>query len=216
MRHAPPTLFLTFILAAFTLSAQQANPERPESGELIILEGWSTEDSEEEENFFNPPAVEGGSEILKDQIPVYYCLDSFFSLPVKVHIQHGTLGNLLEEVGVTSTAAIKALVTELSAWSSDKSGTYGSMQKYEDDVEKWEEEQYRLITEEVKNFKDLYDAFLEACADEGLDRDEIHETLVDFGRRITAMGTSGELDPRHKAALLVFEESDASNPLLSD
>lgn len=179
----------------------------------LSLTAQSTENLTDAE-LFNPPTTPNGGQIPKEYIPVYYCLDSFFTLPVSVHIKHDSLDELLEEVGVTPTLILKAHVIQISARTSDKSDRFDSMKQYEDNATEWDREQYRLIAKEIKAFKALYDAFLTACEDEGLDPDAIHENIVEFGRDITAIGTSGEFDPRHKAALRIFEEAGTSNPWL--
>ena len=195
----------------------QPGSHRPESGGLLILEGAQARSADEltEEELFNPPTPSSAMDVPKSQIPVYYCLESFFSLPVTVHLRLETLDELLRKVGVKPTSEIKSYVLQLWGKISNKEGRSDSMELYKDDPDEWDREQYRLIAEEIRSFKNVYDKFLDACSDEGLDRDEVHESIVEFGREITAFGTSGELDSRHKEPLLLFEEP-GENPLLED
>ena len=217
------TIALVSFLVTAMLPAQQAAPPKPEPGELFILEGSVGQSTQSqrlqdltEEELFNPPVPSGAFKIPKDQIPVYHCVSNFFSVPVRVHIRNDDLNSLLEQMGITPTLVLRAHVIQLSGKSSDKSSRFSSLMKYEDDPETWEKEQYKLIEREIQSFKKDYDDFLDACEDEGLDSDDIHEKIVRFGRDITAMGASGDLDPRHKRALRIMEDPTINNPLLEE
>lgn len=210
-----PVIILSFLVFLPAL-AQPTGSARPESGDLLILGPVSGQSTDETDDPWDLPDPPGSMEIPRHLTPVYYCLDSFFRVPVRVHMSHDTLDVLLDEVGITPTLVLKSMVIQLSARANSKGERYSSMVQYQDDPVAWDQHQYILIEREIRSFKVMYDAFLTACAEEGLDPDLIHEELVDFGRELTAMGTSGELDPRHKAALRIFDGEDTTNPWLTD
>jgi len=212
MTSAIITLIISFLIS-LPLLAQQS---RPQSGELPTLGPVSVQSTYDEADPWDHPAPPGSEQIPSHETPIYYCLDGFFSLPVKVHMEHDDLDSLLEAVGVTPTLTLKSLVIQLHARVSSKSQRFSSMKQHAHDPVAWDDHQYTLIEREVSSFKVMYDDFLAACEEEGLDSELIHEEIVAFGRSTTSMGTSGQLHPRHKAALRIFEGEDTTNRWLTD
>lgn len=179
---------------------------------LAILAGGMTAAPQRE----RPEGVlPGGSQIPKEYIPTYYCVRAFFSLPFRAHTEHHTLDQLLERMGIPSDEnEVKSKMVLLYAETQGMGSDYSSLVQYNDDQAAWEREQYRLIRKEITEFKTLYEEFLSALTEAELDKATIHNRIVEFGREVTNIGTTGDLDDRHKEALKLFEPPSSYNPWL--
>ena len=159
--------------------------------------------------------LSGGIQIPKNETPTYYCVQGFFSFPANVHIENDTLDALLDKIGIpTSSGTLKTYVIQLAARTRARASTYASLRQYANDEVTWKDEQYRLLRNEVSQFKTAYDEFLDACADESLDADSVHEQIVGIGRATIQITMTGEMDTRQKEALRLFEPQGSNNPWL--
>ena len=85
-------------------------------------------------------------------------------------------------------------------------------------MEAWETAQYEFLEHQVQTVKTLYDGFLDAAADAGLDSDDTHDVIVAEGREIAGVALfpeDGEASyPAKQREILRIFETDDKNPWL--
>ena len=162
------------------------------------------------------PSTDVAVKIPREHTPSYYCLITYFESRAYGHLSGNHFHQVLDELSIPHSSPLKDRLIQLTLLANDnynKSMPWKHLPK--DDEAAWNAEQDAFIEGQMTSVKTLYDTFLDEVEEEGLDSEEINDTMVREGRKMTSITVIGDhIDDKLIDLLNQFESPGNNNPWL--
>ena len=164
------------------------------------------------------PATETAVRIPREYTPTYDCIVGFFEARAYQHLSKKHFNRVLDILGIPHDSPLKDRLIQITLLVWGQATTVTDLSEHENDMQAWEEAQYKAIEKEARDLKALYDTFLDEVDEAGLDSDYVHNQIVEEGRSFTSITIIGDtdLDQRDRAIYRLFEDADDTNPWLAE
>jgi len=156
-----------------------------------------------------------GVGVPKEYTPTYSCVVGYLEGIAHRHLLGNHFHRTLDQLGIPHDSPLKDRLTQFTLQVIELNNKTFDMTLTETNKAAWVEAKYDFLENRIRTTKTWYDSFLDAVKDEGLDADEVHETMVEEGRKIISINLVGStaFSEKFRSIFRIFEP-ETTNPWL--
>ena len=161
------------------------------------------------------PTAQEAVKLPPEHIPTYFLVTSYLRVRAYSHLTGNHFHRVLHTLEIPNDSPLKDRLTQLVVLTHERFEKKLDLSHIRDgDTDAWNDAQDAFLEEHVRVIKNLYDTFLNEAEAAGHDRDKIHSTIIEEGRKLGGVALIGELRDKQIDILNLFEDPDNDNPWL--